>query len=90
MWYIITIPNNTASQEDYKMTYNFTLKGQTHTTTVQGITFSYFSDFGYRGTFAINEATGETKQISSQGYIHKDLTVRKAIAASFGLSSFRK
>lgn len=71
-------------------TFNFTLKGQTHTTTVQGITFSYFSDFGYRGTFAINEATGETKQISSQGYIHKDLTVRKAIAASFGLSSFRK
>ena len=72
------------------MTYNFTMKGNTHSTTIQGNPFTYFSDFGYRGTFAINEVTGEIRQISFSGYIHKDLTVRKAIAASFGLTSFRK
>ena len=72
------------------MTYNFTLKGNIHTTTIQGTPFSFFSDLGYRGTFATNEVTGETKQISFSGYIHKDLTVRKAIADVFGLPSFRK
>lgn len=72
------------------MTYNFTLKGHTKTTTVQGNTFTYFSDFGYRGTFATNESTGETEQISFSEYINRDLTVRKAIAEVFGLSSFRK
>lgn len=81
LWYIITIPNNTTSQEDTTMTY---------TTTVQGIPFSYKADFIKRGTLATNEVTGETKQISFSGYIHKDLTVRKAIAAVFGLPSFRK
>lgn len=72
------------------MTYNFTMKGNTNSTTIQGNPFTYFSDFGYRGTFATNELTGETKQISFSSYIHKDLTVRKAIAAAFGLTSFRK
>lgn len=72
------------------MAYNFTLKGTIHTTTVQGTPFSFFSDFGYRSTFATNEVTGETKKISDGNYIHKDLTVRKAIATAFQLSSFRK
>ena len=66
------------------------MKGTIKTTTIQGNTFSYYSDFIYRGTFATNEATGETKQISFSGYINKDLTVRKAIAEVFGLDSFRK
>lgn len=72
------------------MTYNFTMKGNTNSTTIQGNPFTHFSGLGYRGTFATNEVTGETKQISFSGYIHKDLTVRKAIAAVFGLPSFRK
>lgn len=62
----------------------------TYTTTVQGIPFSYKADFIKRGTLTTNEVTGGTKQISFSGYIHKDLTVRKAIAAVFGLPSFRK
>lgn len=62
----------------------------TYTATVQGIPFSYKADFIKRGALATNEVTGETKQISFSGYIHKDLTVRKAIAAVFGLPSFRK
>lgn len=72
------------------MTYNFTLKGHNHTTSIQGNPFTFFSDFGYRGTFATNELAGETKQISFSNYITKDLTVRKAIAVAFGLPTFRK
>lgn len=70
--------------------FNFTLKGTENHTTIDGHPYTYFSDFGYRGTFATDDCTGETKQISFSGYIHKDLTVRKAIADAFGLISFRK
>lgn len=70
--------------------FKFTLKGLTYNTSIKGDEFIYFSDFGYRGTFATNVATGETKQISFNGYIHNDLTVRKAIAQAFNLKSFKK
>lgn len=65
------------------------MTGTIRTTSVQGITYEVWSDFGTRSTYAKNPA-GETKRISAGGYIHKDLTVRKAIAAAFGHNSFRK
>ena len=60
------------------------------TTTVNGITFEVWSDFIKRGTFARNTETGEEKAISLGGYIRNDLTVRKAIASTYSLPTFRK
>lgn len=65
------------------------MTGTIRTTTVQGKTYKFWSDFMKRGTFAEDE-NGTVKQIASSGYIHKDLTARKAIACVFGLESFRK
>lgn len=65
------------------------MKGTIYTTTVEGKEYKYWSDYIYRGTFAENE-DGEVKQIKCNGYITKDLTVRKAIAIRFGHNSFRK
>lgn len=65
------------------------MKGQIKTTTVEGKTYKYWSDFIARGTFAENE-DGNVIQISFSGYISNDLTVRKAIAATFGHKTFRK
>lgn len=59
------------------------------TTTVQGETCAVWNNHMRRGTFAKNEA-GEVKQIKSNGHIPNDLNVRKAIANSFNLKSFRK
>lgn len=57
--------------------------------TVQGKTYKVWSDFSRRSTLAEAE-DGVVCEISAGGYIHKDLTVRKAIAAAWGLGSFRK
>lgn len=65
------------------------MKGEIRTTTVAGNQYNVWSDFSARATFAENE-DGVVKAIRSSGYIHNDLTVRKAIAISFGLSTFRK
>lgn len=62
----------------------------TRTTTVKGTTYRVWSDFDARGTFAKNMETLEVKQISYSGYIHNDLTVRKAIAVAFKTGTFRK
>jgi hypothetical protein len=65
----------------------------TNSTTNRGVggqTFETYSDFSKRGTFARNTETGEVRQISWSGYIRNDLTVRKAIARAFNLSTFRK
>lgn len=66
------------------------MTGTMHTTTVNGTEYTYWADFIARGTFAKNTKTGETKQISSSGYIRNDLTVRKNIAWSFDEPTFRK
>lgn len=58
-------------------------------TTVQGETYTVWNNYMRRGTFAKNEA-GEVKVIKYSGYLSNDLSVRKAIAASFNLKSFRK
>ena len=65
------------------------MRGTIRTTTVQGQVYEVWSDFFARCTYAKN-ADGDVKAISSSGYIRNDLTVRKAIAAHFGLGSFRK
>ena len=67
-----------------------TMRSSSRTTTVEGTTYTLWSDFVMRATFAESSATGEVKPISSSGYITNDLTVRKAIAARFGHNSFRK
>ena len=65
------------------------MKGTIRETTVNGKKFKFWSDFMARATFAEDEA-GNVKQLSGSGYIHNDLTVRKAIAAVYKLKTFRK
>ena len=66
-----------------------TMKGTVRTVTVGGKEYKVWSDFILRGTFAEDE-NGEVRQLSGSGYIHNELTVRKAIATRYGLKSFRK
>jgi hypothetical protein len=56
---------------------------------VAGQKFTVWSDFIARATFAEN-ADGVMKAIRTSGYIHNELTVRKAIATAFALPTFRK
>ena len=65
------------------------MKGQVRIHTVMGKEYKVWADFNIRGCFA-EDCNGQIKQISGSGYIHNDLTVRKAIANVFGLASFRK
>lgn len=58
--------------------------------TVQGQKYMVWSDFNTRSTYAQKIGSMETRRLCGSGYIHKDLTVRKAIAAAYGLDSFRK
>ena len=58
--------------------------------TVQGRKYEVWGDIISRATYAQDIETGKTKRIYGGGYITKDLTIRKAIANSFGLTSFRK
>lgn len=64
------------------------MKTNTTVVTVASKEFEVYSDFIARGTFAT--INGVTKQISFGGYISNELTIRKAIANVFGLSTFRK
>ena len=65
------------------------MRTNVRTTTVQGKQYTVWSDFIKRGSFAENEA-GEVKQIKFNGYLSNDLSIRKAIAYTFALDSFRK
>lgn len=60
------------------------------TTTVDGKTFIYWSDFVTRSTYAQQLGSMEMRKICGGGYISNELTVRKAIANTFGLKTFRK
>jgi hypothetical protein len=51
--------------------------------------FTVKQDFIRRCTTARSEETGEIKVIKSSGYLGNDLSIRKAIAIAFGLSSSR-
>lgn len=59
------------------------------TTTVMGKQYEVWGDFILRAMVAKNEA-GEEKIIRRGGYLNNDLSIRKAIADSFGLTSFKK
>ena len=65
------------------------MKTNTKTTTVAGKTYTVWSDYIKRGTFAADE-NGTEKRIAGGSYLNNDLTIRKAIAAAFGLKTFRK
>lgn len=65
------------------------MKSKSKHTTVAGIKFTYCADFILRGMVATNEETGEEKIIIKHGYASTDLTIRKAIANTFELSTFR-
>lgn len=56
---------------------------------VAGRQYRVWSDFMARATFAEDES-GNVKKLCGSGYIHNDLTVRKAIACVFHLPTFRK
>lgn len=71
------------------MTYTINPLSTIHTTQVSGKTFNFWSDYRYSGTLAQDLETGEIKKIYGGGYIHKDLTVRKAIAYNFSLLTFK-
>lgn len=64
--------------------------GEVRQTTVAGIPFEVWSDFTLRATLARRSTDGEVKAIHKGGYIKADLTVRKAIAKSFAMKTFRK
>lgn len=67
----------------------YSIKSNTKTTTVAGQQYKVWSDYIMRATYAEDES-GKIKRISGNGYISNDLTVRKAIAIAFRLSTFRK
>ena len=56
---------------------------------VNGHQFKVWSDYITRATYAEDEA-GTVKILHWGGYISKDLTIRKTIAAAFHLPTFRK
>lgn len=67
------------------------MKGTVKTITMNNgtRTFKVWADFIQRCTYAEDE-NGEVKCIHSSGYLNNELTIRKAIANTFGLESFRK
>lgn len=65
------------------------MTGTKKTTTVGGRTYTYWSDFQDRATYAQDD-TGEIRRICGGSYLRNDLTVRKAIACRFQLPSFKK
>ena len=65
------------------------MKSRIELVTVQGKEYKVWSDYIKRGTFAEDE-NGTVKCIKGSGYLSNELSIRKAIACCFGLSSFRK
>lgn len=65
------------------------MKTATTKTTVNGKNYIYYSDLIDRCTYAEDEE-GNKRIIRAGGYIHNELTVRKAIACAFGLPTFRR
>lgn len=58
-------------------------------TKVNGKNYIFYPDYIDRCVYAVDEE-GNKKIIYAGGYIHKDITVRKAIACAFGLPTFRR
>lgn len=66
------------------------MSSKAYTVTVNGEEYEVWSDYIKRGTLARCKKTNGVKVIKRNGYVSNELTVRKAIAAAFGLSTFRK
>lgn len=64
--------------------------GRKTETTVNGIRFLHWADMTYACVWAENMETHEIRKIHANGYVSRDLTVRKEIATSFRLPTFRK
>ena len=65
------------------------MKSSSRKTTVAGKTFIVWADYIIRGMCAEDEH-GNIKKIYGGGYLNNDLTIRKAIAATWGLPTFKK
>ncbi len=65
------------------------MKSSMRTVTVNGKTFRVWADFIIRGMCAEDE-NGNIKKIYGGGYLNNELSIRKAIAASYKLPTFRK
>ena len=65
------------------------MKSNMRTITVNGKTYRVWADYIIRGMCAEDE-NGNIKKIHGNGYLSNELSIRKAIAASFGLPTFRK
>lgn len=65
------------------------MKSSIRTTTVDGKKFTVWADYSIRGMCAEDE-NGNIKKIHGNGYLSNELSIRKAIAACFGLQTFRK
>lgn len=59
-------------------------------TIVQGTPYEVWSDYIMRATFAKNEISCDVKAIKTSGYLSNDLSIRKAIAVTFGHSKFSR
>ena len=65
------------------------MKSSIRTTTVEGRKYTVWADYAIRGMCAEDDR-GNIKKIHGNGYLNNDLTIRKAIAAAYGLKTFRK
>lgn len=57
--------------------------------TVNGNEYKVWADYIKRGMYA-EDMNGVVKCIKSSGYMRNELTIRKAIALMFNLTTFRK
>lgn len=65
------------------------MTGEIRTTSVEGKKYTVWSDFRKKCTYAM-DSTSDKKAIRTNGYMHNDLAVRKAIAIVFGHKTFKK
>ena len=79
--------SNEGNYDKYKSGYRY--EKMSHEVTVNGNKYKVWSDDNSKGTFA-EDKNGKVLPISSSGYIHKDLTVRKAIANTFKEDTYRE
>lgn len=59
-------------------------------TQVAGRRYTIVHDYINRSTYAIDDATQERKTIRHGHYLGNDLTIRKEIARTYQLATFRK
>ena len=65
------------------------MKSNMRIVTVNGKTYRVWADYIIRGMCAEDE-NGKNKKIHGNGYLSNELSIRKAIAACFGLQTFKE